>query len=197
MELFIFFVLVPTLIFAFAVFTNIYREHRHYKITLKPNCLLTRHPVVFLTGLRSLFYFRKYWNAYPEILAEHGYEVFTLHLPWRGAERRQKMREFLNQQKQSDKKYHFVCDEFTALEFKEYFATTPALKSLTLIQSQEFASEQKKKPSLLLNIAYQAHTWVHYGQALPTREDLGVQFPQGSSWLLNQMQEHAEQDFLS
>lgn len=196
MEFFIFFILIPALVFTFAVLSNLYREHRHYKITLKPNCLLTRHPVVFVTGLRSLFYFRKYWNAYPEILAEHGYEVFTLHLPWRGPERRQKMREFLNQQRELGQKYHFVCDEFTASEFKESFATTPALKSLTLIQAEEFASEQKKQ-SVLLNMAYRAHTWVHYGQALPSREDLGLQFPQGTSWLLRRMQEQAEQDFLT
>ena len=54
-----------------------------------PNCLLTRHPIVFITGHRSLFYFRNYWNQVPRYLYEHGYDVTVWELPWRSTEARQ------------------------------------------------------------------------------------------------------------
>lgn len=57
-------------------------------IDLVPNCLLTRYPLVFVTGPRSAFYFTNYWNQVPAFLAEHGYEVEVIELPWRDSSRR-------------------------------------------------------------------------------------------------------------
>jgi hypothetical protein len=57
-------------------------------LQLTPNCLLTRYPLVFLTGHRSVFYFFNYWNLIPDFLKEHGYQVQVWHLPWRNREQR-------------------------------------------------------------------------------------------------------------
>ena len=52
-------------------------------LVLRPNCLMTRTPLVFITGSRSLLYFFNYWNMIPGFLREHGYEVRVWNLPWR------------------------------------------------------------------------------------------------------------------
>lgn len=191
------FLFLPLLFFAFAILTNLYREHRQYKFELKPNCLLTRNPIVFVTGPRSIFYFRKYWNAYPEVLAEHGYQVFTLHLPWRGPERMQRMTEFLQDKNQTSTRYHLICDEFTSLEFKQVFESSQKVASITVLKENSTTVETSKTSSLALNWAYKLHTWTCFSLKLPRSQDLGVQFPISSSWLLQQMQEKGEQDFLS
>ncbi|MCM2282892.1 MAG: hypothetical protein NDI61_13715 [Bdellovibrionaceae bacterium] len=64
------------------------RARRLDQLPLVPNCLLTRYPLVFVTGSRSAFYFTNYWNQIPAYLAEHGYEVEVIELPWRRSERR-------------------------------------------------------------------------------------------------------------
>ncbi|WP_413287908.1 hypothetical protein [Bdellovibrio sp. HCB337] len=188
---------LPFLFFAFALITNLYREHRQYRFQLKPNCLLTRNPIVFITGPRSIFYFRKYWNAYPEVLAEHGYNVFTLHLPWRGPERLRRMTEFLQNKDQTSTKYHFICDEFTASELKEVFDSSAKTASLTVLKEDSAVSSKDQPSSIALAFAYRLHTWACRSLKLPTAHDLGLQFPHASSWLLQRMQERGEQDFLS
>lgn len=182
-------------VFAVSSITNVYRQRRSYKIQLKPNCLLTRHPIVFVTGPRSIFYFKKYWNAYPEILTEHGYEVFTLHLPWSGSQRGAVLQKFIREQEILKKKYHFICDEITSAELHPHFEQSGAVASLTQFKSTSPNDRQSK--NLLLNIGYTLHTLRFIHQRLPTSDDLGVHFPIGASPLLKRMQVLAEQDFLA
>ncbi|MGZ3743871.1 MAG: hypothetical protein ACXWRA_08470 [Pseudobdellovibrionaceae bacterium] len=196
MESFIPFLFIPCLFFGFAVLTNFYRELRRSHFELKPNCLLTRKPVVFINGPRSIFYFRKYWNSYPEILAEHGYEVFTLPLPWRGPARLHKMKYFLNQQEQNSKKYHFVCDEFSSQELKELLTQSSTVSSLTILKNQNEMISNNKRSGFFLDVSYKLHAWSCKQMDLPTAKDLGVQAPSSASWLLQKMQENGEQDFL-
>lgn len=81
--------LLSTSVFlAIHVSVDYLRSLRLRKIELAPNCLLTRHPIVFVTGRRSIFYFLNYWNQVPAFLAEHGYEVEVVALPWRNSVRR-------------------------------------------------------------------------------------------------------------
>ena len=190
------FLYLPLLFFGFAILTNLYREHRHYHFELKPNCLLTRNPVVFVTGPRSIFYFRKYWNAYPEVLAEHGYQVFTLHLPWRGSARQKKLSEFLETQNQTSKKFHFICDEYSAEELKNVFEHSPVQASMTVLKNFPQKTSARQTSRYFLAGAYKLHTWSFFSMKLPPSEDLGLQFPNSSSWLLQEMQEKGEQDFL-
>lgn len=72
-----------------------------------------------MTGPRSLFYFSKYWNHYSSYLAEHGYEVYTLHLPWKNsAERRKRMQEFFAARSAEGRHFHLFVDSFTMEELK-------------------------------------------------------------------------------
>ncbi|HEY8269629.1 MAG TPA: hypothetical protein VIG33_01970 [Pseudobdellovibrionaceae bacterium] len=187
---------LPFLLLGLMVSTNFYRELRQYNFELKPNCLLTRKPVVFINGPCSIFYFRKYWNAYPEILTEHGYEVFSLHLPWRGPARFTKMQKFLNQQEINSNKYHFICDEFSSAELEGLFKYSRSVASLTILKNKEELSSQDTYSRSFLNWSYKLHSWSCKSLVLPTAEDLGVQFPTSASWLLEKMQENGEQDFL-
>lgn len=190
---------LAVLIISFAILTNLYRERRRYEVRLKPNCLLTRHPIVFVTGPRSLFYFRKYWNAYPEVLAEHGYEVFTLHLPWSGEQRRLRMKEFLDQSNKNLKKHHFICDEVTYQELLPLFKPRPQLGSLTLFKNPSAPSSKGplRMQSCTLSLAYKLHRLQYASSDLPRAEDLGVLSPMATEVLLEKAQKLGEQDFLS
>lgn len=195
-------VLIPLFAIAFfllalAVFTNLYREHRRFDFTLKPNCLLTRKPVVFLTGPRSLFYFRKYWNGYPEVLAEHGYEVFTLPLPWRGEERLRRMQEYLEVQTKLGRKYHFICDRYTAEELKKLFDGSQPVASLTVIEGAHNVVSSHTRGSFFLSLSYRLHSLSYRHERLPRAEDLGLDSPTAKEWLLEKMQVQGEQDFLT
>lgn len=180
--------ILPLGFLTLAVGTNLYREHRRYRLLLKPNCLLTRAPLVFLTGPRSVFYFRKYWNAYPEILAEHGYEVFTLHLPWRDSSaRRFRLEEFLKAHQ--GLRYHFICDSWTHQEMKAKLEASPVCASLS-----ELPASSPVRSGWCLRISYFLHhRWL--GTGVPSSEQLGLLFPNAASWLLKRAQELGEQDF--
>lgn len=109
---------------------DFFRHPERIHFDLKSNCLLTRWPVVFVTGPRSLFYFRRYWNLYPIYLAEHGYEVFTVHLPWLSfSKRRKKMQAFLKLHQ--NKKYHFVMDSISAHEMHDLLESSSTAVSVT------------------------------------------------------------------
>lgn len=97
-----------------AILSNRLRAAQVVQFSLRPNCLLTRWPILFVTGPRSLFYFSSYWNIYSPYLAEHGYETFTLHLPWNNLEARKKrFQEFLEIQEKSGKRFHLFMDPAT------------------------------------------------------------------------------------
>jgi hypothetical protein len=52
-------------------------------------------------------------------LAEHGYEVFILHLPWhKSAERRARMQEFFAARSAEGRHFHLVVDSYTMEELK-------------------------------------------------------------------------------
>ena len=63
---------------AFQTFERRLRAHRFQSLELKPNCLLTRYPIVFLSGPRTVFRLFDHWNSVPLFLREHGYEVYVI-----------------------------------------------------------------------------------------------------------------------
>ncbi len=153
--------------------------------------------MVFITGPRSIFYFRKYWNAYPEILAEHGYEVFTLHLPWRGPARFSKMKKFLKLHESKEKKYHFICDDFSFSELRGLFEESCVVASATILKNAKEPVIKNENINSFLIWSYKLHSWSCFPLRLPASEDLGLQFPTSATWLLHKMQENGEQDFLT
>ena len=121
---------------ALAVFSNRQRARKELHCELHPNCLLTRWPLLFVTGPRSFFYFSAYWNGYTSYLAEHGYEVFNLRLPWNKTPYRQKrFLDFIEQQEKLGRKFHLFVDPPTFGELEELLRTrnSPAIMSLTEI----------------------------------------------------------------
>jgi hypothetical protein len=57
------------------------RRNALRRLELKPNCLLTRHPIAFLAGQRSLFHLGRHWHSIPAFLREHGYDVMLIEPP--------------------------------------------------------------------------------------------------------------------
>jgi hypothetical protein len=69
------------LIFAsisFQIWQRRIRASRFQGLVLKPNCLLTRYPIAFLSGPRTVFRLFDHWNDVPLFLREHGYEVYVI-----------------------------------------------------------------------------------------------------------------------
>jgi hypothetical protein len=54
------------------------RRRRLKGLELRPNCLLTRYPIAFISGPRTLFRLFDHWNDVPVYLREHGYEVMVI-----------------------------------------------------------------------------------------------------------------------
>lgn len=179
---------------AFAVLTNQLRARREFSFELKPNCLLTRWPLLFVTGPRSLFYFKTYWNSYPAFLAEHGYEVFTLHLPWNNPQQRlERFQHFLEQQEEHGRHFHLIMDNATFSEFEpflraqrsstlrslteisEHSSHSTALSALPLPYAEVECPEQGRLP-LSLKIAYAFHRRLCGRKNLPGLSALGASF---------------------
>ena len=113
------------LLFTFYLyFHNWNRAHQQNPFQLQPNCLLTRSPIVFLSGRRSLFYFLNYWNGVPHYLREHGYEVEELNLAWRDEDLR--FQQSLNYLQQQKKPVHLIGD-LTSLPLLTKLASTQTL----------------------------------------------------------------------
>ncbi|MGZ6469969.1 MAG: hypothetical protein ACXWRZ_02335 [Bdellovibrio sp.] len=154
--------------------------------------MLTRWPVLFITGHRSIFYFSNYWNIYTSFLAEHGYEVFNLRLPWNNKNlRRQRFAQFLAQQEKQNRHFHIIVDEVTFKEFHDLIQNNRTIiKSVTELTDeqttkvQEFAPfsvprntiEFKKGPhfSFLLSFCHGFHRRLTKQKMLPSLGTLGA-----------------------
>ncbi|MFV3410452.1 hypothetical protein ACNH6C_17715 [Bdellovibrio bacteriovorus] len=180
MDVIVFTLSLAVFFLGLALMTNRARRHKDVAFELKPNCLLTRFPMLFVTGPRSMFYFSTYWNLYTPYLAEHGYEVFTLHLPWNKTRlRQQRFEYFLNQQESQNRKFHLVLDTPTFLELQDILRKqSPSVVSITRICDSDLDAgpadlrafplpvgevEMKDTPkgSLFLHLGYRLHKqWV-------------------------------------
>lgn len=202
---------------ALAVFTNKARAKKHYDKELQPNCLLTRWPLLFVTGQRSFFYFSNYWNIYPSYLAEHGYEVFHLRLPWSNPLLRQsRLIEFLKSQDQAKRKFHMIMDSTTLQEFDttlrelrpdcvmsiteitgpENKPTTPSLTT-PIVPQATIETLPTQKGSFFIKLSYDLHKLLLFGRPLPSLSTLGALQTtqlQNARLLLERSQSLAEMD---
>ena len=105
-------ILLALIIVGLAFAHNYYRNQNILEVELKPNCLLTRYPILFITGYKSLFYFMNYFNHQPDFLKEHGYEVAVLNLAWKSENSRNtQLLNFLKNAESQNKKFHIFYDE--------------------------------------------------------------------------------------
>lgn len=119
-------------LFVLALFSNLLRTKVQEPPELVPNCLMTKSPVEFWTGPRSLFYFMAYWNDLPLFLQAHGYEVRQRRLPWRDPVAR---RAWAAAQLHRGVG-HLVIDQVTSTEFSDLLKEKPPL-SVTVMSSDE------------------------------------------------------------
>lgn len=94
-----------------------------YNLALRPNCLMTRNPLVFITGPRSLFFFEKLGGTLQDFVAAHGYVVLNPVLPFRGETRKQALSRFL--ENRQEKAFHFILSQHTQKEFSEILQKYP------------------------------------------------------------------------
>lgn len=140
---------LSVLFVGFGIFANKVRSRPSVSFELESNCLLTRWPFLFITGPRSIFYFSSYWNIYTSFLAEHGYEVFTLNLPWnKNSLRRERFKSFLTQQQKSHRHFHLVMDHFSFEELKDIIQESPdCVVSITELGDSNLRKNSLKRPT--------------------------------------------------
>lgn len=107
-----------------SILWNLHRQKQIWQGQLKPNCLLTRYPLVFVPGPRSIFFFKKYYFKAPSYLAEHGYDVFELHLPWK-KNRRDALTRALESFQKNHKQIHLVLHPQIEIEFSDILKKYP------------------------------------------------------------------------
>lgn len=88
-----------------------------YNLALRPNCLMTRNPLVFITGPRSLFFYEKLGDTLQDFIAAHGYVVLNPVLPFRGESRKKALARFL--ENRQEKAFHFILSHHTEKEFSQ------------------------------------------------------------------------------
>lgn len=218
MDILFFALSLTVFLLGLALLSNKARRGQDPKYELTPNCLLTRWPLLFVTGPRSIFYFSKYWNIYTSYLAEHGYEVFTLHLPWNSLpERQQKFNEFLKNQESLGRKFHLFMDTpgFHDLEDLLRQRHSGSVLSLTEIGDEESPAPlggglsafpipkaelrlpRSSRGSLLLNLSYSLHRQMVRRKDLVSLSTLGGLPPSAlanAGILLERSQTLAEMD---
>jgi len=99
---------------------------------LRPNCLLTRKPILFITPCRSPFYYKKPWGKFIELLSSHGYNVEILQLPFQNTKLR---RQSIEHQITNMNSKHIVVDHVTFEETKDLLASIQN-STLTVITSK-------------------------------------------------------------
>jgi hypothetical protein len=117
-------------------FTRKIRQNRLRHLTLRPNCLMTRHPIVFVSGQRSLFRPFEYWNDIPIYLKEHGYEVMVLQSPAASSRPCVSSEEFLAPVECIPGKIHLIGDSTSESQLRELAKTpNPKIATLTLAKN--------------------------------------------------------------
>jgi hypothetical protein len=86
------------------------------RFALRPNCLITRRPLVFLTPPRSLFFYKNTWSEISHILHEHGYKVEIFQLPFQNIHHQIKI---IQQHKNKLKHTHIFVDPVTYQNLKQ------------------------------------------------------------------------------
>ena len=103
--------LLLTFIACTAILFNVWRSKQTEDFPLRPNCLITKYPILFLNGKPSLFHFLKYWSGLPNYLFEHGYQVFEVPYPHNSKLSLSKQIEHFQTRHPHLKKVHLILDQ--------------------------------------------------------------------------------------
>jgi hypothetical protein len=108
---------------------------------------MTKYPVVFITGMRSLFFSPRLGSELQDFIAAHGYKVLSPPMPFRSKTQRFfVLKKWLKSQ--SDKNFHFILSRASYQELKEIFELYPD-STITLVpQDLRNITTQKKQTPL-------------------------------------------------
>jgi hypothetical protein len=174
------------------------------KLALRPNCFLTRRPLLFIPPPRTLLNYRAPWGNLIEYLQQHGYEARLMDWPFQSS---QLQKTVLRQINPSRLHHHiFVDGETFALfkaEFKDLLQQSPC--TLTVIGPSRPAIEAKdlfflESPQLISpRWTYRAHqawlTWKHDRPTLPDHAYVNQLTDESLNRLLLHSTRLAELDF--
>lgn len=129
------------------LYTQIWNTKRARSTTveLTPNCLLTRYPLLFLSGKNSLFYHGNYWNSLPDHLAQHGYEVFNCELKPRNRKKRtDEIRQIFESLDKQNNKLHVFIDSTSIQEMKTILANSlfHSIASITYVHDNSLTDDK-------------------------------------------------------
>jgi len=131
---------------AFQLFRQKERRRAVSNLELKPNCLLTRYPLVFLSGRRSPFRLFDHWNEIPLYLREHGYDVWEIEtVP--GPNPAGAILSAINELPAA--KCHLIGDHSTLQELEDLARSKhPKIASLTCVRNPKTRAQTKpRKPT--------------------------------------------------
>jgi hypothetical protein len=119
------------------------RQRRLKELELRPNCLLTRYPIAFLSRSRSLFRVFDLWRDIPYFLREHGYEILLVE-PKEGIE-------FLNQLTEkthliADRSMESLIEQIADIKHERVASLTLVLKAAKANQTKTRLSIHDLKP---------------------------------------------------
>lgn len=135
---------------AFQVSQKRRRAARFRGLVLKPNCLLTRYPIAFLSGPRTVFRLFDHWNDVPLYLREHGYDVYVIEPS--GHHRDERAESVRTALAQLDSSCHLIADGSLEGDLEALAAMKLAnVSSFTVVKSRERAESDREKRSLSVN----------------------------------------------
>lgn len=148
------------------------RRRRFKGLELRPNCLLTRYPIIFLSQPKSLFRIVDDWCDVPLFLREHGYDVLIL-----TPARHQAVESVLATIKELDGRCHLIAVESQSeLIEKLSDARLDKIASLTLVQK---AKPRTRSSSLTVDSLRPAR---HAVEIFELAKAEGLSRGTGASW---------------
>jgi hypothetical protein len=111
---------------------------------------MTKSPLVFITGPRSLFFYEKLGGTLQDFVAAHGYQVLNPVLPFRGPLREKALSQFL--ERHGHGPFHFVLSHQT---FGEFHQVLGRFKDSTFTYAEDFFQYSSKEKSTPLS--YRLH----------------------------------------
>jgi hypothetical protein len=114
---------------------------------------MTKYPIVFITGPRSLFFYEKLGGVLQDYVEAHGYVVLNPALPFRGKIRSKVLSHWLEWQRV--KVFHFILSRNSQLEFADILKAYPK-STVTYIEDfkNDFCSTNPPIP-----LKYKFHEW--------------------------------------
>lgn len=123
------------------------RLKRFQNLSLVPNVLLTRHPILFISRSRSLFHMGGDFFELPVFLREHGYQVEEIEIRDRNLSEQETttlIRRFLADPPFAAKKVHLVLSEaFSGSAHDLAFEGDQHLQSLTILGQERSGRGQR------------------------------------------------------